>query len=153
MPVTLKQAAFSDCRELHRMQKRAFQALLKKYQDYETNPGAEKRRKIKAKLKEPGSDFYLICLGETHIGAIRVVAAGTLCQLKQLFILPAYQGQGYAQQAMRLAESLYPKARRWELDTIGEEAGLCRLYEKMGYRRTGREEPLKDGMTLVFYAK
>jgi hypothetical protein len=41
----------------------------------------------------------------------------------------------------------------WELDTIKQEGKLCHLYEKMGYKQTGREETIKEGMTLVFYAR
>lgn len=151
--VSLKKAALRDCHELFELQTKSFQALLEKYQDHATNPGGEKLQKTKARLKDPGSDYYLICLGDTRIGAVRIVTADAVCRLQQIYILPAYQGNGYAQQAIRLAESLHPNARCWELDTIKEEAGLCRLYEKMGYRRTGKEQTLQEGMTLVFYAK
>lgn len=88
-----------------------------------------------------------------HIGALRVCNFGQLCKLKQIFILPEYQDRGYAQQAMRIAESLYPNAGRWELDTILQEQKLCHLYEKMGYRKTGKTQRIKDGMDIVFYAK
>ena len=54
---------------------------------------------------------------------------------------------------MRIAESLYPNAGRWELDTILQEQKLCHLYEKMGYRKTGKTQRIKDGMDIVFYAK
>lgn len=67
--------------------------------------------------------------------------------------MPQEQGKGYAQQAMRLVEAMYPQATRWELDTIKEEKALCYLYEKMGYRLTGEEKTIKDGMTIVYYAK
>jgi len=50
-------------------------------------------------------------------------------------------------------EHLYPDARKWELDTIAQEEKLCHLYEKMGYRKTGRVEKLKDGMDIVYYEK
>ena len=41
----------------------------------------------------------------------------------------------------------------WELDTILQEAGNCHLYEKMGYRQTGKTTVINDKMTLVFYQK
>ena len=50
-------------------------------------------------------------------------------------------------------EALYPQANSWELDTIKEEAKLCHLYEKMGYKRTGKEEALQDNMVIVYYSK
>jgi hypothetical protein len=39
-----------------------------------------------------------------------------LCKLKQIYILPKYQGNGYAQQAIIMIELLYPEAKHWELD-------------------------------------
>ena len=73
--------------------------------------------------------------------------------MKQIFILPEYQGYGYAQEAIKMVESFYTKAKRWELDTILQEKKLCYLYEKMGYQKTGKTEKIKDGMDLVYYAK
>jgi GNAT superfamily N-acetyltransferase len=70
-----------------------------------------------------------------------------------MFILPEFQGQGFAQQAIKAAEALYPQAEGWQLDTIKEERKLCHLYEKMGYKRTGKEEVLQDNMTIVYFAK
>ena len=67
--------------------------------------------------------------------------------------LPEYQGLGYAQEAIRLVEAVYPNASRWRLDTIEQEAKLCHLYEKLGYQKTGQTKQIKDGMDLVFYEK
>lgn len=39
------------------------------------------------------------------------------------------------------------------LDTILQEKGNCYLYEKMGYRKTGKTEKINDRLTLVFYEK
>jgi hypothetical protein len=48
---------------------------------------------------------------------------------------------------------LYPQAEGWQLDTIKGETKLCHLYEKIGYKRTGKEEVLQDNITIVYYAK
>ena len=55
-------------------------------------------------------------------------------------------------EAIRLAEEIHGAAN-WELDTILQEKGNCYLYEKMGYRQTGKTEVVNDKMTLVFYKK
>ena len=41
----------------------------------------------------------------------------------------------------------------WELDTILQESKNCHLYEKMGYRRTGKTEVINERLTLTFYEK
>lgn len=80
-----------DIETLWRMQVEAFSDLLMKYQDYDTNPGAESLDKIIAKY--------------------------------------------------------------WCLDTILQEKGCIRLYEKLGYHPTGRVEKINDRMDIVFYEK
>lgn len=154
MEMLLQKASIEDCEALHRIQVCAFAELLDKYRDYDTNPGAEPLSKTIDRMQQPHNDYYFIRLGDTTIGFIRVVRKhGTLRWISQMCILPRYQGNGYGQQAIKLAEALYPEARHWELDTIKQEKKLCHLYEKMGYRKTGRETILQEGMTLIDYAK
>ena len=54
---------------------------------------------------------------------------------------------------MKAVEKLFPNAIRWELDTIAQEEKLCHLYEKVGYRPTGKRINIKENMDLVFYEK
>ena len=154
MEITLKTAVMADCEEIHDMQIKAFSALFDKYRDVNTSPAAESLEKITERMEQDFTDYYLILLNETKIGAIRVVRLeNQLCRISPMFILPEYQGKGYAQQVIMLAESLYPKAKQWTLDTIKQEEILCYLYEKMGYFPTGKEEKIQDGMDIVYYAK
>lgn len=151
--ICLEKASVQDAEEIYQLQIDSFRALLNKYQDYDFNPGAEKIERTLQRFSDPRSDFYFICLGKIHIGALRVVHIPRVCNLKQIFILPEYQEKGYAQRAMVAVESLYPDAERWDLDTIFQEEKLCYLYEKMGYRKTGKIEAIKEGMDLVSYTK
>jgi GNAT superfamily N-acetyltransferase len=136
------------------MQVAAFAPLLDKYHDYGTNPASEPLEKIVQRMGQAFTDYYFICLGSETIGAIRIVRLQDgACRISPMFILPKFQGKGYAQQAIKQVESLYPNACRWELDTIKQEQKLCHLYEKMGYAATGKEKTIQDGMTIVFYTK
>ena len=153
MTVSLKQVTESDCATIHRIQVKAFSQLLLKYQDYSSNPAAESLDQIKQRFDQSFTDYYLIMLDEVAIGMLRVCDFGEHCRLSPICILQDYQGKGYAQEAIRQMENLYPNAKKWELDTIAQEEKLCYLYEKMGYRKTGRMENLKDGMDIVYYEK
>ncbi len=51
----LVRAGVEDAAELHAMQVKAFQKLLDKYQDFDTNPGAESVEKVEARLRQDGS--------------------------------------------------------------------------------------------------
>jgi len=154
MNISLIKADLQDCEEIHKMQVLAFKPLLDKYQDYETNPGAETIEHIQQRMEYPSLTHFFIRLQSKNIGHIRISQHdATTCRLGQMCILPEYQGNGYAQQAIKLVETLYPMAKRWELDTIKQEQKLCHLYEKMGYKPTGEEKNIKAGMDLIYYAK
>ena len=151
--IDLKKADRSDCETIHRIQVKAFSPILLKYQDYDSNPASESLDDIYRRFDQSFTDYYLIELDESVIGALRVCDFGAACKLSPICILPEFQGNGYAQKAIRLMEDLYPKAGLWELDTIAQEEKLCYLYEKIGYRKTGRVDQLKDGMDIVYYEK
>jgi len=105
-------------------------------------------------MKYPQISCYFIQLNSENIGHIRINAfSEDACRLSQMFILQEYQGNGYAQQAVKEIEALYPNAKNWILDTIKQEPKLRHLYEKMGYKLTGKETNIQDGMDLVDYAK
>lgn len=59
---------------------------------------------------------------------------------------------GIAQQAIAEAERIHG-SEGWELDTILQEKGNCYLYEKMGYKATGKTEEINQRLTLVYYEK
>lgn len=154
MQITLARAFITDCVLIHRMQQAAFKPLLEQYRDCATNPGAESLQKIKHRMEQSLTDYYFIRLDNRIIGAVRIVRRfENTCRISPMFILPDYQGKGYAQEAMTQVELLYPDAKTWELDTIKQEQKLCHLYEKMGYRATGREEEIQEGMTIKYYEK
>ena len=147
----LIRAAQSDANELWQMQKTAFAELLERYKDYETNPASEPLERTVQRLCD-GSSFYFIVESGEKVGAVRVVESGERKRISPIFIMPQHRRKGLAQQAIRLAEQLHGE-RGWELSTILQEAGNCRLYEKLGYRRTGQVQRINEQMDLVFYEK
>lgn len=151
--IELVKIGHQDAEELYQMRILAFQPLLDKYQDYETNPAAETFEQFQRYFQE-NSDCYFIEAGGKRAGALRVVRLSEReCYLSCVFVLPEYQGKGYAQQALTAAEKLYPKAERWNLATIKQEPKLLHLYEKAGYHQTDGIKQLKEGMDLVFFEK
>lgn len=152
--IKLRKADIEDCKEIHILQVKSFQELLDKYNDISTNPAAESLERIIQRMNQHFTDYYFIQLDNNNIGAVRIVRLDNdICRISPIFILPDFQGNGYAQQAIVKVESLYPQAKGWQLDTIKEESKLCYLYEKMGYKRTGKEETLQKNMTIVFFKK
>ena len=154
MPIQLRKATIEDCEQIHEMQVVSFRALLDKYHDLETNPGAEPLARVVERMEQPFTDYYFIQLGDVPIGVIRIVRCSEgICRIAPLFILPEYQENGYAQAAILLAETFYPRVNVWQLGTILQEEKLSHLYEKLGYRKTGEQETIQPGMDIVFYMK
>lgn len=151
--ISLQKARFEDCPLLHSIQVKSFVELLRKYNDFDSNPAAESLEKIVQRFQQSYTDYYLIQSGVATVGMLRVCNFGINCRLSPICILPEYRGRGYGRQALLEMEKLYPEAVFWKLDTIAQEAHLCRLYESLGYRKTGKTETVQDGMDLVYYEK
>ncbi len=127
-----------DLHTILQMQIEAFAGLLEKYEDYDTSPANERLSDIARRYRQEGSAYYFISVGRKKVGVIRIVDLqdGSKKRISPLFILPEYCNKGYAQKAIEEAEKLYG-ADNWQLSTILQEEGNCRLYEKCGYRQTG----------------
>lgn len=153
MPIALQKVAEDDIVLLNALQRSAFAPLVEKYGD-EGNPGREPIERTREKMLENGYIYYLVMLGDAAIGGINFTRdAEDRGKIHQMFILPDHQNRGYAQGALLGIEAQHPEIKIWELDTIKQEEKLCRLYEKMGYARTGREMALRDDMTIIDYRK
>ncbi|MBQ8312587.1 MAG: GNAT family N-acetyltransferase [Clostridia bacterium] len=153
MQIELMRATVADAQELWKMQKEGFAELLERYQDVDTNPACERLEKVVMRLEQPETVMYFILADGQKVGAVRVRDVGDgWKKLGPLWVMPAWRGQGVAQQAICLVEDIHG-ADKWMLDTILQEAGNCHLYEKMGYRQTGAPHVVNERMTLVDYVK
>jgi predicted acetyltransferase len=150
----LVRAAISDCEKLWCLQTEAFADLLAKYQDFETSPANEPKESIRSKLMDEFTFFYFIYLEEDIVGAVRVVDRknGDRKRIAPIFIMKKYRDKGLAQKTFKEIEKLHG-SNNWMLDTILQEEGNCHLYEKMGYKRTGKIENINEKMDIVYYEK
>jgi len=154
MKLQLREATEKDISLIHQMQKSAFYDLLEKYQDYKTNPGSETEEVVRDKFYQENTKYFLIILNMKDVcGAIRIVTEEKYYRISPIFIIPQYQNKGIAQKVFRIIEDEYTQKDTWSLSTIKEEGRNCHIYEKNGYKRTGKEEKIKEGMTLIYYEK
>ena len=144
----------SDCEKIWSLQIEAFADLLAKYQDYETSPGNEPKENIQAKLLDEFTFFYFIYHEDEIAGAVRVVDRkdGDRKRIAPIFIMKKYRNRGLAQKTFEEIERIHG-INHWMLDTILQEAGNCYLYEKLGYKRTGKIEHINERMDIVYYEK
>ncbi|MBK3497153.1 GNAT family N-acetyltransferase [Viridibacillus sp. YIM B01967] len=147
-------ATNKDVEILHKIQVEAFMPLLQKYNDTQTNPAKETIEKLAERIAETRSDYYVIHFHKEIVGGIRVVPlSDNRTRISPIYIGLIYQGKGIAQEVFKQIEQMYSATVEWELDTIKQEKGNCYLYEKLGYRKAGKEVVINDKMTLISYLK
>ena len=154
MKIELLKATESDIKEIWEMQVEAFKGLLEKYQDYDMSPATESYENVLNKYKQPWTSYYFITRNNEKVGVIRVIDKkdGSRKRIAPIWIMPDFRNQGLAQLAMREVEKLYD-SHHWQLDTILQKQGNIYLYEKLGYKRTGEIENIKDGRDIVYFHK
>ena len=119
MSIYIKSANFEDCREICDMQKSAFDDILTRYRDYDTNPACETVEVIQNKFRQPFTKYYFIMNDDEKIGAVRIVEIDdNTRRISPLLILPQFQNYGYAQLAMKCIEEAYKNISCFTLDTI-----------------------------------
>jgi GNAT superfamily N-acetyltransferase len=155
MNINLVKATPENAQEIHQMQIKSFKNLLDKYKDYDISPGNENIEKVLARINQETTDYYLIKMENISVGAIRIIKLenGLKCRISPIFILPEYQNKGIAQKVFKIIEEKYKPEKGWVLDTILQEEGNCYLYEKIGYKRTGKIEKINERMDIVYYEK
>lgn len=81
----------------------SFAELYRRYHDNETSPYKESAESIVQKLKQSNSSYYFIILNKLNVGLIRVVTTKTekAATISPLLVLPKFQGQKIAQQALQ----------------------------------------------------
>ena len=150
----LVRANVSDYEKIWSLQIEAFADLLAKYHDYETSPGNEPKEYIQAKLLDEFTFFYFIYHEDEIAGAVRVVDQknGNRKRIAPIFIMEKFRNRGLAQKTFEEIERIHG-SNHWMLDTILQEEGNCYLYEKLGYKRTGKIEKINERMDIVYYEK
>ena len=154
MELILRLASAADAPKIWEMQKTAFSELLDRYQDYDTSPAYQPLDQLQLRLSQKDRSYYWIEVQGETVGVLSVTdhQDGRPKRLSPMFILPQFQGRGYAQEAIRQAEKIHGE-HGGELDTIMQDEKLGYLYEKLGYRKTGKTRVINARMTLVFYEK
>ena len=93
---------------------------------------------LKSKSFFPPQMFGKVILADDKIvGGAFVVGFGNKGEIGAIFLDPNEQRKGYGKQAMLMFEDMYPKVKKWRLDTPAESYGLHRFYETLGYIKVG----------------
>lgn len=93
---------------------------------------------LEAKYGPPGGRLYLLTTAEGEAagtGALRRLD-DSMCELKRLYIRPAFRGRGLAEETVRrlIGDARHLGYRRMVLDTFPFLEAAIRLYKKLGFR-------------------
>ena len=61
-------------------------------------------------------------------------AGGLTVWIEEIYIRPAFQGQGLGKQALTQLRQEYPQAKRFRLELTPQNQGAARLYRRLGYQ-------------------
>jgi ribosomal protein S18 acetylase RimI-like enzyme len=106
-------------------------------------PWDDDLHRIEAAYLETGGEFLVGELGGWIVvmGALKPVDAGT-AEVKRMRVDPAFQRRGFGQEMLSALETRARalEFRRLILDTSVRQKAALRLYQKNGYRETGRRK-------------
>lgn len=109
MELVLRLASAEDAPVIWKMQKIAFRELLERYQDYDISPVNQSLDQLRLRCSQKDRYYYFINVDENPVGVLSVtdMQDGSRKRLSPMFILPQFQGRGYAQEAMKQAEKIH----------------------------------------------
>ncbi len=90
--------------------------------------------------ESPYTDAFLMenpagdCMGYVLLSkTFSQEAGGEAVWIEELYVLPAYQGQGLGTRVFGCLWQLYPNCRRFRLEVEPDNEGAIRLYQRMGF--------------------
>ena len=114
----------------------------------------EELQHLRDKFGEPGGRIYLLEVDGAAAGCIALRGlAEDVCELKRVYLRPAYRGQGLSRIMMEqtLADARAAGYRYMRLDTFPSLSAACHLYEVLGFYEIPPyydTNPLKDAVYM-----
>ena len=152
--IKLQEVTKEELFDLYKMQEESFMPLYKKYHDesFSANETIERFRK---ENKAENNTNYFIVMDGARVGGINLGQIDSkgkrVSVINSLFVLPKFQNQGIGYVAIQKAFEILPQVTIWKLSAISQEPGNCRLFEKCGFVRFGKEKTVNNKMSLVEY--
>lgn len=143
-------ATTDDAAAILELQRRAYQAEARLYNDWTIPPLVQDLGSLRAEM---GTATVLKAVAaDVLVGSVRACVEEQTCRIGRLMVEPAWQGRGIGSALLRAIEAAFPQASRFELFTGSRSADNIRLYRRHGYAITGTR-PLSDQVSLVILSK
>lgn len=148
--IHITHAALADAEAILILQKRAYEAEARLYQDWRLPPLLQSIESLREEIQT--SRVLKASQGGHIIGSVRARLEADVAHIGRLIVAPEHQRQGLGSRLLDAIEAVCPEARIFILFTGSKSEGNLRLYQRHGYRIT-REEALSPAVTLCFLAK
>ena len=147
---SITDTSFEDLPAILELQKRCYRENALRYN---TNRIAPITQTLAEMEEEFRCSVFLKAVERSRIvGSIRARRNGANCFIIRLFVHPDCQNRGIGTMLMNALEERFPDVDRYELFTGYRDEKNLRLYQKLGYRKTGKEEK-KDEIIFYYFEK
>ena len=146
--LSIRKMQKSDTGILYNIALRSFQKDYEKYGTYPPLINLKRKRFL-----PPRIFGKTILFGDNIIGGVFAVGFCKKGMIGAIFIDTQQQRKGYGKQVMLMIEEMYPKIKKWKLETPAESYGLHRFYESLGYVKTDEKLDKKSSMVAFVYEK
>lgn len=161
MSIAIRSTVPDEAEMLASIQQAAFKPLYEAYHD-EGNPYLRDERDILCRFNEKYRYFTILCDGEI-VGGVLYRVSGKRSPwdelgdgeyyLQRVYVDPACQNRGIARRAILLCEREFPDATVFYVDFPEDLEKNRRLYERVGFRDTGKRIREDGAPRLAMYKK
>jgi ribosomal protein S18 acetylase RimI-like enzyme len=146
----IEKAKINDAERILEIQKIAYIAQAKIYNDYTISPLVETLEELLGDFEK--KTIYKATVDNSIVGSIRGMSEKGTCHIGRLAVLPEYQSKGIGTILIKKIEEAFCDCKRFELFTGNKSTDNIRLYEKLGYKMF-KTEKYDDKASIVYLEK
>jgi len=146
----IRNASIEDAESILALQRLAYQSEAAVYDDFRLRPLTETLGDIKDRFQD--RRFLKAIEDGQIVGSIRAFQDGVVCHVERLVVHPDYQRRGIGTALLKVIDTSFPVALRFELFTGHKSENNIHLYERAGYRAV-RQEQVSEKLSLIVMEK
>jgi GNAT superfamily N-acetyltransferase len=152
--ITFELAKPEDAKEIYKIQQLAYKEQLDMYKNYDTSFASEGIDWVLFRINN--HMYYKILLDGKLVGQIDIYQhrrSDTHYEVNGIFVHPEYQNRGIGKSAMKFVEEKYSDAKTWTIWTPHRTYKNHYFCERLGYKKTGKEEKISESLILIQYER
>lgn len=148
--VKILSAKPDDCDEIIQLQRLAYEAEAKLYNDWTLPPLLQTKDSLQQELET--SLILTAVEGNKIIGSVRAKLCENICHIGRLIVHPHFQGQGIGSKLLQEVEEHFSQVVLYELFTGSKSEGNIRFYMRNNYE-ISHTKVLTEKISLIYLIK